>query len=52
MKSIGPRPLHLITPKTSDVGALIIRIGFWGPLYYNYDKEPPEYYWYLLRPLH
>ena len=27
-KSIGPRPLHLITPKTSDVGALIIRTGF------------------------
>ena len=23
-----------------NVGALIIRIGFWGPLYYNYDKEP------------
>ena len=22
------------------VGALIIRIGFWGPLYYNYNKEP------------
>ena len=22
------------------IGALIIRIGFWGPLYYNYNKEP------------
>ena len=22
-------------------GALIIRIGFWGPLYYIYSKEPP-----------
>ena len=21
---------------------LIIRIGFWGPLYYNYNKEPPK----------
>ena len=21
-------------------GALVIRIGFWGPLYYNYNKEP------------
>ena len=21
--------------------ALIIRIGFWGPFYYNYDKEAP-----------
>ena len=24
------------------VGALIIRIGFWGPLYYTYNKEPPS----------
>ena len=23
-------------------GALIIRIGFWSPLYYNYTKEPPK----------
>ena len=23
-------------------GALIIRIGFWGPLYNNYNKEPPN----------
>ena len=22
--------------------ALIIRTGFWGPLYYNYKKEPPK----------
>ena len=22
-----------------NIGALIIRIGFWGPLYYNYIKE-------------
>ena len=22
-----------------NVGALIIRIGFWGPLYHNYNKE-------------
>ena len=25
-----------------NIGALIIRIGFWGPLYYNYGKEPPK----------
>ena len=25
-----------------DIGALIIRIGFGGPLYYNYNKEPPK----------
>ena len=24
------------------VGALILRIGSWGPLYYNYNKEPPK----------
>ena len=22
-----------------NIGALIIRIGFWGPLYYNHNKE-------------
>ena len=22
--------------------ALIIRIGCWGPLYFNYNQEPPE----------
>ena len=25
-----------------NIGALIIRIGFWGPLYYNCNKEPPK----------
>ena len=25
-----------------NIGALIIRIEFWGPLYYNYNKEPPK----------
>ena len=25
-----------------NIGALIIRIGFCGPLYYNYNKEPPK----------
>ena len=25
-----------------NIGALIIRTGFWGPLYYNYNKEPPK----------
>ena len=23
------------------LGALKVRIGFWGPLYYNYSKESP-----------
>ena len=35
----------------NHVGALIIRIRFWGPLYYNYNKEPPKQYRQLLRPL-
>ena len=26
-----------------SVVALIIRIGFWAPLYYNDNKEPPNY---------
>ena len=34
------------------IGALIIRIGFWGPLYYNYDKEPPKWHRYLFRRLY
>ena len=25
-----------------NVGALIIRTGFWGLLYYIYNKEPPK----------
>ena len=25
-----------------NVGALLVRIGCWGPLYYNYNKEPPK----------
>ena len=24
------------------IGALIIRMGFWGPLYHNYNKEPQD----------
>ena len=28
------------SPTHPTIEALIIRIGFWGPLYYNYNKEP------------
>ena len=35
-----------------NVGALIIRRGFWGPLYDNYNKEPPKPYSNYFRPLH
>ena len=28
-----------------NIGGLMIRIGFWGPVYYNYfNKEPPKLY--------
>ena len=26
----------------TNISALIIRIGLWGPLYYTYNKEPPK----------
>ena len=28
----------------SNIGALIIRLRCWGPLYYNHNKEPPKQY--------
>ena len=31
-------------PKLSNLGALIVRAGFGGILYYNYYKEPPTPY--------
>ena len=30
------------TNLNSKIGALVIRVGFWVPLYYNCNKEPPE----------
>ena len=30
------------TIELRTIGALIIRLRFWGPLYYNYNKEPPK----------
>ena len=27
----------------TNIGALIIRRGFWGPLYYTCNKDPPQY---------
>ena len=52
------RLLQLFTkihPQTlsPNIGALITRIGFWGPLHYTYHKEPPpkKEWWYLFRPL-
>ena len=28
--------------KLHNMGASITRIGFWGPLFYNHNKEPPQ----------
>ena len=30
------------------IGALIIRIGFWGPLYDNYSQETPTIVWVII----
>ena len=35
----------------SSTGAVMIRIGYWGLLNYNDNKEPPKWYWELFRPL-
>ena len=38
----GPGPQHRRDLGASrTVGALIIRIGLWSPLYYSYNNEPP-----------
>ena len=29
------------TPNTDNTGALIVRRGFWGIVYYTLSKEPP-----------
>ena len=42
---LGPASTyHTTLPKAGDgnIGALIIGIGFWGPVYYSSNKEPPK----------
>ena len=34
------RRLGGFSPPKDNIGALIIRIKFWSPVYYNYKKEP------------
>ena len=47
IKSDTPNPIKAYKPhckslKILTIGALIVRIGFWGPLCYKYKKEPPQ----------
>ena len=35
-------PCKMRVSDNNCIGALIIRIGVWGPLYYDYKKEPPK----------
>ena len=38
------RPSENYRSDCINMGAFLIRIGFWGPLYYSYNKEPPSQY--------
>ena len=40
----GPGFVACAVAVSHNIGALIIRIGFWGPVYYSYNKEPPGPY--------
>ena len=41
--TLGPKDAHgIVLYHISNRGALIISIGFWGPLYYSESKEPPK----------
>ena len=42
MSSVKVGAQEILGRKGQYVGALIIRTRFWGPLYYNYDMEPPK----------
>ena len=39
------KPEAVVTVRQINVGAIVIRIGFWGVLCYNYNKEPPKLYY-------
>ena len=36
--SKSANPSGLTNP---NIGDLVVRLGFWGPLYYTYNKDPP-----------
>ena len=49
VRSLATGVLSLAVPRhdstsllSPNVGALITRIGFWDPLYYTHNKEPPQ----------
>ena len=52
--SIKPQRQGTIRSAKHNVGALTIRIEFWGILHHNYNKVlgTPKTLFYLLRPLH
>ena len=33
--------VRVFVNEIDNIGALIIRIGFWGPFYHNYNMDPP-----------
>ena len=37
-----PTGLFLFEFRAVSIGALVIRIGFWGSVYYSYNKKPPR----------
>ena len=41
-KELQNRRARLALALQPKIGALIIQTGLWGPLYYNYNKEPPK----------
>ena len=51
-KFVGFFPTPYPNLQDLNIGSFIIRIGFWGILYYNYDKEPPQKTLFkIIRPL-
>ena len=52
-KAFGMSRKHFCMSRTFlglNVGALIIRIALWGPLYYIHNEEPPSSIGKYLRP--
>ena len=43
------RPRGFGVLSSGYIGALIIRLGFWGPLHYNYNKEPPKLVFVIIK---